>query len=386
MSDTIRILSGTLVLLSFAAPLRAETVSATGIMESVDATAGTITVRRKTATGEKSAQFKITRATKVLFDGAVSGLHQFAVGQKVSIVYDTKAKQVTKLEAWSWNAGSPSTAGQAVPQFNRDLPYAEPSDQLQTLDIYAPPNADKLPVILWIHGGGWQTGDKSEVNGKPGAFNEKRFIFVSMNYRLMPAVEMAAIVGDVAKSIRWVHDHVAQYGGAPERLFVMGHSAGAQLAALVCTDERYLKAEGLSLAIIKGCVPVDGDTYDVPLIIETAARRRRALGQPEPIFGHDQKFGGNPAKHRDFSAVNHVARDKGIPPFLLLHVADNVDTTAQAGRLASALTNAGAFVQVFGAKATDHRRIDANLGLANDPSTEAVFQFLMNRPTLRVTK
>ena len=73
------------------------------------------------------------------------------------------------------------------------------------------------------------------------------------------------MAGDVAKSIRWVHDHASQYGGDPNNMFVMGHSAGAQLAAQVCTDDRYLKAEGLSLAIIKGCVPVDGDTYDVPL-------------------------------------------------------------------------------------------------------------------------
>ncbi|HQU43318.1 MAG TPA: alpha/beta hydrolase [Pirellulales bacterium] len=254
------------------------------------------------------------------------------------------------------------------------------------LDIYAPPHASKLPVILWIHGGGWEAGDKSEVHSKPQAFNEKQFLFVSTNYRLMPAVDTGTIMQDVAKSVRWVHDHVDHYGGDPERLFVMGHSAGAQLAALVSTDERYLKAEGLSLDVIKGCVPVDGDTYDVPLIIETAARRRKMLGQPEPKFGHDQKFGGNPAKHRDFSAVNHVARGKEIPPFLLLHVADNADTTAQAGRLGSALTNAGAFAQVFGAKDTDHRRIAANLGLANDPSTEAIFQFLTNRPTLRVTK
>ena len=121
----------------------------------------------------------------------------------------------------------------------------------------------------------------------------------------------------------------------------MGHSAGAQLAALICTDDRYLKAEGLTLAIIKGCVPVDGDTYDVPLMIETGAARRKALGQPNPKFGHYEKFGSDPVKHRDFSAVNHVARDKGIPPFLLLYVADHPDTSAQAKRLGSVLSEAG---------------------------------------------
>src|SRR6516225_5176399 len=157
----------------------------------------------------------------------------------------------------------------------RNIPYANPAHERQVLDVYAPPNAKNLPVVFWIHGGGWQTGDKASVQLKPQAFTEKGFVFVSTNYRLLPSVDMATIVRDIAKSIRWVHDHIGEYGGDPKRLLVMGHSAGAQLAALVCTDDRYLKDEGLSLAIIKGCVPVDGDTFDVPAIIETAETRRR---------------------------------------------------------------------------------------------------------------
>ena len=213
----------------------------------------------------------------------------------------------------------------------RNIPYAEPANERQTLDVYAPETAKNAPVIFWIHGGGWQVGDKTHVHAKPKAFVDKGFVFVSTNYRFLPHVDMGTIVRDIAKSIRWVHDHIAEYGGDPKRLIIMGHSAGAQLAALICTDDRYLKAEGLSLAIIKGCVPVDGDTYDVPLMIETSAARRKALGQPNPKFGHYEKFGSDPAKHRDFSAVNHVARDKGISPFLLLYVADHPDTSAKPG-------------------------------------------------------
>jgi arylformamidase len=258
----------------------------------------------------------------------------------------------------------------------RDIPYSEPANQRQMLDVYAPEDAKNLPVVFWIHGGGWQVGDKATVQSKPQAFVAKGFVFVSTNYRFLPNVDMGTIVRDVAKSIRWVHDHIAEYGGDPNRLFVMGHSAGAQLAALICTDDRYLKAEGMSLAIVRGCVPVDGDTYDVPLMIETAAARRKTLGQPDPKFGHYEKFGSDPVKHRDFSAVNHVARDQGIPPFLLLHVADHVDTTAQAQRLGSALTAAGISATLFGAKDTNHTQINANLGLADDPSTKALFEFL----------
>jgi acetyl esterase/lipase len=257
-----------------------------------------------------------------------------------------------------------------------NVPYDGGADKLRMLDLYSPPNAKNLPVVFWIHGGGWQAGDKSDVQIKPQAFMDRGFVFVSTNYRLLPNVDMETIVRDVARSIHWVHDHIVEFGGDPNRLMIMGHSAGAQLAALICTDERYLKTEGLSLAIARGCVPVDGDTFDVPAIIETAETRWRVHGLPRAKFGHREKFGNDPAKHRDFSAVNHVAKDKGIPPFLILHVADHPDTTAQAQRLANVLKGAGLKAIVFSAKETTHNKINASLGHLDDPATSALFQFL----------
>ena len=261
-------------------------------------------------------------------------------------------------------------------EVKRDVPYATPAAERQVLDIYAPQGAKNLPVVFWIHVGGWQGGDKSSVQLKPQAFVDKGYVFVSTNYRLLPQVDMATIVGDIAKSIHWVHDHIADYGGDPQRLLVMGHSAGAQLAALVSIDERYLKAEGLSLSIIKACVPVDGDTYDVPAIIETAETRRRVHGLPQAKFGHREKFGNDPAKHRDFSAVTHVAKNKGIPAFFILHVAEHPDTSSQAQRLGNTLKESGLPATIFGAKETTHNKVNADLGLPDDPATTALFEFL----------
>jgi arylformamidase len=258
----------------------------------------------------------------------------------------------------------------------RDIPYANPGHERQVLDIYSPKDAKNLPVVFWIHGGGWQTGDKSSVQVKPQFFNDKGYVFVSTNYRLLPNVEMGSINRDIARSIHWVHDHVAEYGGDPQRILVMGHSAGAQLAALVCTDDRYLKAEGLSLSIIKGCVPVDGDTYDIPAIIETAETRRRVHGLPQAKVGHREKFGITPEKHRDFSAVTHVAKGKGIPPFLLVYVAEHPDTSSQALRFGAALKEAGVPVTMFGGRETTHNKINADLGVADDPGTKAMLEFL----------
>src|SRR5262245_31042680 len=75
----------------------------------------------------------------------------------------------------------------------RNIPYADPAHELQVLDVYSPPKAKNLPVVFWIHGGGWQTGDKADVQIKPQAFMDKGFVFVSTNYRLLPGVDMATI-------------------------------------------------------------------------------------------------------------------------------------------------------------------------------------------------
>jgi acetyl esterase/lipase len=257
-----------------------------------------------------------------------------------------------------------------------DIPYADPAHERQVLDIYAPDGANDLPVVFWIHGGGWQTGDKTSVQIKPRVFAERGFVFVSTNYRLLPHVEMGVLIRDVAKSLGWVYKNIAGYGGDPKRIFVMGHSAGAQLAALLCIDDRYLKDEGVPFGVLQGCVPVDGDTYDLPAIIMTAEIRQTVHGLPLPTFGHRVKFGNDPQKHIDFSAVTHVAKGKGIPPFLILHVAGHPDVTAQARRLGAVLREAEIPTKVFGARETTHSQLNAKLGLPDDPATKELFKFL----------
>ena len=259
-------------------------------------------------------------------------------------------------------------------QLSRDIPYATAHER-QVLDVYAPAGAKNLPVVFWIHGGGWQSGDKGMVALKPKAFMDAGFVFVSINHRLLPAVEMEAITQDVASALGWVHKNISRYGGDPARVLVMGHSSGGQLAALMCTDDRYAKTAGFSLTMIKGCVPVDADTFDIPAIIEMAETRARVHHLPLPTYGHRQKFGNDPAKHRDFSAVTHVARNKGIPPFLILHIAGHPDTTAQARRLAAVLEAAGISARVVAGRETTHASINDNIGVPNDAVTKELLAF-----------
>ncbi len=259
-----------------------------------------------------------------------------------------------------------------------DIPYVEDGHERQVLDIYTPEEAANasLPVMFWIHGGGWQVGDKSNVALKPKALTERGFVFVSTNYRLLPDVEMDVLIRDVATSLGWVHKNIAKYGGDPQRIFVGGHSAGAQLAALICIDDRYLKEQGVSFDVLKGCVPVDGDTYDIPKIIMTAEFRQALYGGKMFTFGHRQKFGNDPEKHVDFSAVTHVARDKGIPPFLILYFPGNPNTSAQARRLESVLREFEISVKTYGKRDSNHSRLNNDLGSPDDPATQELYEFL----------
>jgi arylformamidase len=244
----------------------------------------------------------------------------------------------------------------AEPKVYRDLAYTEPKNERQTLDVYAPTEGKNHPVIVWIHGGGWRQGDKKAVQKKPKAFTDKGFVFVSINYRLVP------------KAIRWVHDHAQEYGGDPTSIFVMGHSAGAHMAALVCTDDRYLKTEGLPLSIIKGCVPVDTAAYDVEKQIASAGPARAAV--------YSGVFGTTALSQKEVSPVTFVAKDKNTPPFLILHVADRSDSQVQSQLFADKLEEAGISAQVVAAEGKTHGTINSDLGLADDKPTKELFLFL----------
>lgn len=264
------------------------------------------------------------------------------------------------------------SATAADPVSHRNVPYALPGNERQSLDIFAPAGAKGLPVVVWIHGGGWQRGDKSGVKLKPQAFVDRGYLFVPINYRFIPMVKMQDIASDVARAIAWVYGHIAEYGGDSNKVFVMGHSAGAQLAALVCTDDRYLKAQGVGLNLIKGCVPVDGDTFYPRLQIDLAEAR------PGARLPSSYRVKFPEGNDRELSSVLHVGKDKGIPPFLIVHIADNPEsgTVLQAQVLAKALKDFNVPVAVLSVPGKTHVTLDSDLGAVGDVATNAIFEFV----------
>jgi acetyl esterase/lipase len=254
-----------------------------------------------------------------------------------------------------------------------DIPYvAADADgsELQSLDAYVPAAAGGAPVMVYVHGGGWRRGDKSQVGEKAGFFTSRGWLFVSVNYRLLPAGRHPANAQDVARGLAWVHEHATEFGGDPDQVFLMGHSAGAHLAALVATDDRLLKASGKDLSILQGVIALDTNTYDLPALM-----RSRASAYYGEVFGDD------PAVWHDAAPINHVAAGKGIPGFAICYSrgmrdVPNPARRDQANAFAHALRAAGVPVLVVDASDRSHAEINAWFGEPDDDVTVKAIAFL----------
>ncbi|HZM95641.1 MAG TPA: alpha/beta hydrolase, partial [Vicinamibacterales bacterium] len=141
----------------------------------------------------------------------------------------------------------------------RDVPYLQNAgyaDDKDKLDLYLPEGRSNAPVIVSYYGNQLMGGDKNEDAFIGHRFASAGFVTAVVNYRLSPGVSHPAHVQDAAASFAWVKRHIAEYGGNPDRIFIIGYSAGGYLAALLSTDRRYLAAHELSPRDIRGTVPV----------------------------------------------------------------------------------------------------------------------------------
>jgi acetyl esterase/lipase len=130
----------------------------------------------------------------------------------------------------------------------------------QGVDVYTPKQAAEQPraVVIFFYGGGWQTGSKGEYRFAGEALAAQGFVAVVPDYRVYPEVRFPLFLEDGAGAVRWVHDHIQEFGGDPQRVFLMGHSAGAHIAAMLALDPRYLAAQGLAPKDLRGFIGVAG--------------------------------------------------------------------------------------------------------------------------------
>ena len=169
-------------------------------------------------------------------------------------------------------------------RIERDIAYG--SDAAQRLDLYRPAAAVKAPILMMVHGGGWWRGDKGNaavVENKLSHWIPKGFVFVSVNYRLVPGADPIGQANDVAKALAFVQAHAAQWGGDPEQVVLMGHSAGAHLVALLAAAPGIAESAGAKAWL--GTIALDSAAYDVVEVME-----RRHFDLYDRAFGSDREL------------------------------------------------------------------------------------------------
>ncbi|MEE8348212.1 MAG: alpha/beta hydrolase, partial [Acidobacteriota bacterium] len=204
----------------------------------------------------------------------------------------------------------------AIPQSTlrvvQDVPYFSGPDadpRFHTLDLYLPEGESRLPLVLFVHGGAWRGGDKSQqglVNFVK-LFTSRGVGVASVNYRLSPAAQHPAHVEDIARAFAWIHNNAGDYRIDPDEIFLAGHSAGGHLVSLLALDPKYLNRHGLRPENIKGVMTISG-LYDV--------LNSHDLGASSYLG--EETFGRNVEGQRDASPSLKVASaDNGTPPFLI---------------------------------------------------------------------
>jgi acetyl esterase/lipase len=243
---------------------------------------------------------------------------------------------------------------------------------LLSLDIYSPPAPGPWPLMVMVHGGGWGKGDKASkgvADAKSHFFVSQGFVFVSVNYRLVPEVTPTQQAADLASALAFLKAQVGSYGGDPARIVLMGHSAGAHLAALVATDPSYLRANGLSPTDLSGVVLLDGAAYNLPESMQDSAGR--GTGIYRAAFGEDPDFwaGCSPTLH---------AGEGPLPPFLVFHAGRREASERYSRQLVEAIRRAGGRADLVAAPDKNHAGINRDIGTANDGIGETILLFTRN--------
>lgn len=221
-----------------------------------------------------------------------------------------------------------------------DLPYGDAPRQ--RLDVYVPESVSApAPLVVFFYGGGWKSGSKDKYEFVASSLTNAGFVVVLPDYRLHPQVSFPVFVQDAARAVAWARDAATRYGADPDGIYLMGHSAGAHIAALLATDERWLGETGVGRASVAGLLGLSGP-YDF-LPIES--------GYLLEVF---------PEPRGTSQPIRHV--DAGVPPTLLIHGRDDkVVEPGNSERFAQALREAGVSVRTEFYDDTGHRRVAAAL-------------------------
>lgn len=237
-------------------------------------------------------------------------------------------------------------------------------DPRQRLDFTPAPHPG-APLVVFIHGGGWSFGDKGMAGHMAAHFRARGDAFASLNYRLVPDANPAQQAEDVAAGLARLLGDARRLGLDPGRVILIGHSAGAHLAALVGTDPAYLAAHRIPISVLSGVVLLDGAGYDVASQLRFAGPLLRAM--------YERAFGADPAFQRRVSPIAHAAAPNA-GRFLIFHIASRADSGAQSERLGALLRAAGTPAEVVSVEGS-HAQIFRDFGQPGHRATELTDAF-----------
>ena len=249
-----------------------------------------------------------------------------------------------------------------------DIPYGE--DSWQKIDLYVPDDrtAENLPTLLFLHGGYWTHGYKEWLGFMAPSFVSLPALFISVGYRLSPAVQHPAALDDCLSALAWAYHHVAEYGGDPRRLFVGGHSAGGHLAALMALQPALLMARSLPAELIKACFPVSG-VYDLTGDIPPDCRQAFL------------ELGANPVH----ASPLHYVRGNRIPFLVAVGEHDFPVLYEQAYAMKTALQQQDGPVEFLDIAGVDHFQINMRSGDPEDVWVQRVRAWMQQPPRTEST-
>jgi dipeptidyl aminopeptidase/acylaminoacyl peptidase len=248
----------------------------------------------------------------------------------------------------------------------KDIAYYDGKDadpKKHKLDLYMPEGAKDVPVVMWIHGGAWKSGDRATYASLGRRFAEHGIGCAAISYRLSPGVKHPEHVKDCARAFAWLYKNVKAHGGSPDRLFVCGHSAGGHLTALLSLHRTYLKEVGVPEGAIKGAIPMSGVYTIFP---------------SERIKMFMDAFGNDPETCKEASPTTHV-QNATMP---MLVVTETIDPWGfvrwNLAQLVKAVKTAEVNTVTFvDAKDRDHMTIVTKMmGDKDDPQLTLIVEFI----------
>lgn len=261
-------------------------------------------------------------------------------------------------------SASDAQAGKAV-----EISYG--ALERQKLDIYAPEHVTAAPVMIFVHGGGWHIGKKERVHQKPRAFNREGFIFVSVGYPLLPDHPVETQAASVAEAIAWVSKNIADYGGDPAQLHLMGHSAGAHLVSLAALDQRYFASRQVSASSIVTVTSLDGASLNIPWRMENleeAGRYARRMFR--------QSFGDDPVRWQALSPYHYIKEGQSIPAFLFVIAEARTASNLAADDVKKRMDEVGAISEIVEITNSNHLSINRKMGRKRDKAFPAIIDFI----------